>query len=95
MQELITEKGVDMKTAAGITAILATMVSAATAVAASGAENEGVSILMILFMGFGAMIISFQGILVAVLLFSMVKALFTKPLKDASALAVETSKHGS
>lgn len=83
-----------MKAGVGITGIVVSLVSATAAIAASGAESEGVSVLMILFMGFGAMIISFQGFLVAALFFSMAKALFTKPAKEAQALAVETRDHG-
>lgn len=82
-----------MKTAAPMMTIAATVISWSPALAASGAEYEGVGILMIMFMGFGAMIIAFQAVLVAMLLFTMVKALIAKPLIETPALASEQGEH--
>ncbi|SNB47954.1 hypothetical protein [Geobacter sp. DSM 9736] len=56
----------------------ATIGSATTAFAASGAENDGMGLLTILFLGFGALIITLQ-LFPGVLLFvSMLKGAFSK-----------------
>ena len=74
-------------------AVAAAVISGSPVLAASGAEYEGAGLLMIMFMGFGAMIIAFQAVLVAMLLFTMVKALVTRPLKETSTLAMEQNEH--
>jgi len=76
-------------------AVAAAVISGSPALAASGAEYEGAGLLMIMFLGFGAMIIAFQAVLVAMLLFTMVKALVTKPLKGIPTLAMEHTEHDS
>lgn len=78
-----------------ILAVAATVISGSPVLAASGAEYEGAGLLMIMFMGFGAMIIAFQAVLVAMLLFTMVKAMVTRPLKGISTLAMEQNEHES
>lgn len=73
-------------------ALIASIVGMATpAFAASGAENEGSGILLVLFLGFGALIISFQLIPSVLLFLSMVKGLVAKPLKESPALANKKS----
>ena len=79
-----------------VTALIfaATTIFQSPALAASGAEYEGAGLLMIMFLGFGAMIIAFQLVLVATLLFGMVKALVAGPAAPGT-LATEQSKHDS
>ncbi len=60
-----------------ITAILtAIMVNATSALASSGQETMGTSLLVLLFLGFGAFIVSCQLIPSIVLFYSMLKGLF-------------------
>lgn len=74
--------------------VAATVMFQSPALAASGAEYEGAGLLMIMFLGFGAMILAFQVVLVATLLFGMVKALVTRPVSPVT-LATEQSEHNS
>ena len=78
-----------------ILAVAATVISGSPVLAASGAEYEGAGLLMIMFLGFGAMILAFQAVLVAMLLFPMVKAMITRPLKGIPTLAMEQNEHDS
>lgn len=80
-----------MKKSGRICAMMLACAPAATAMAASGAEHEGISLLMVMFLGFGALIVSFQGVLVVALLFSMAKALISRPVKRQHA-AFATSR---
>ena len=52
--------------------------SATSAFAASGAENDGMGLMTILFLGLGGLIIAFQLIPGAILFYSMLKGLLTK-----------------
>ena len=56
--------------------------SASVALAASGAESEENSLLLGLFLGFGALIIVFQLFPGAMLFYSMVKGLFSTAQKE-------------
>jgi hypothetical protein len=62
-----------------------TMAIITPALAANGNEVKGSSILLVLFLGFGALIVVFQFIPGMVLFFSMLKGLFTAAPKKASA----------
>lgn len=84
-----------MKNAAPALIIAATVLSGSPALAASGAEFEGPGLLMIMFLGFGAMIIAFQAVLVAMLLFTMVKAMIAGPVAPTATLATQQSEHDS
>jgi len=68
-----------------ITTILATLAWVAPAFAADGTVAKGNSLLLILFLGFAALIIVFQFIPGLVLFFSMLKGIFTAAPKKASA----------
>ncbi len=70
-----------MKTLLGTTLINLSWV--APALAADGGLVKGTSILLILFLGFAALIIVFQFIPGLVLFYSMVKGLFRRAEKDA------------
>jgi hypothetical protein len=63
-----------------ITVIL-TLASVAQAFAATGSEVKGISFLLILFLGFAALIIVFQFIPGLVLFITMLKGLFTRASK--------------
>ncbi len=65
-------------------ALLVTLASVAPAFAASGGEGRGISILLILFLGFAALIIVFQFIPGLVLFVTMIKGLFTRAPKNDS-----------
>ena len=67
-----------------MTALLVTLASVAPAFAASGSERSGISFLLILFLGFAALIIVFQFIPGLVLFVTMVKGLFTRAPKNDS-----------
>ncbi|GAB7026916.1 hypothetical protein [Geotalea toluenoxydans] len=60
-------------------ALLAFMGSISTAFAANGAEKTEPSLLLYLFLGFGALIIVFQAIPGIMLFFSMLKGIFVAP----------------
>lgn len=64
---------------------------ASMAFAASGAESEENSLLLGLFLGFGALIIVFQLFPGAMLFFSMVKGLFSSARKETPVAAREES----
>ncbi len=67
--------------------------SASVAFAASGAESEENSLLLGLFLGFGALIIVFQLFPGAMLFYSMVKGLFsTAPKEEAASVSKEGNK---
>jgi hypothetical protein len=64
--------------------LLVTLASVAQALAADGSFVKGSSVLIILFLGFAALIIVFQFIPGLVLFLSMLKGLFTRPPKVAA-----------
>jgi hypothetical protein len=64
--------------------IIVTLATVTPALAASGSEVNGTSILLILFLGFAALIIVFQFIPGLVLFVSMLKGLFTQSQKKAA-----------
>jgi hypothetical protein len=67
-----------------ITTILTTiMVNATSALASSGQETVGTSLLVLLFLGFGAFIVVCQLIPSIVLFYSMCKGLFDSTTKGA------------
>ncbi|HTY20544.1 MAG TPA: hypothetical protein VMC44_02795 [Geobacteraceae bacterium] len=68
-----------------ITTILVTFGWIATALAAGGTVAKGSSLLLILFLGFFALIVVFQFIPGLVLFFSMLKGLFSAAPKKATA----------
>lgn len=59
--------------------------TATTALAASGAREEENGFLLMLFLGFGALVIAFQFVPGVMMFFSMVKGLFTGSKKPAIA----------
>jgi hypothetical protein len=63
--------------------------AAPAAFAASGSDSEGSSFLLWFFLGFGALIIVFQSIPGLILLFSMIKGVFSPADKKAT----EKSNH--
>jgi hypothetical protein len=67
-----------------IRTILVTLVCVAPALAADGSVAKGSSLLLILFLGFAALIVVFQFIPGLVLFFSMLKGIFTAAPKKAS-----------
>jgi hypothetical protein len=70
--------------------LIATLASVAPAIAADGGVVKGTSILIILFLGFAALIIVFQFIPGLVLFVSMLKGLFTRsPKKAAEAVSTK------
>jgi len=66
-----------------IRALIVTLVSVAPALAANGSEVNGSSFLLILFLGFVALIIVFQFIPGLVLFASILRGLFTRIPKKA------------
>lgn len=62
---------------------IVTLASVTTALAANGSEVKGSSFLIILFIGFAALIIVFQFIPGLVLFVTMLKGLFTRAPKKA------------
>ncbi len=56
-----------------------TLIASSPAFAAAGTEPEGNGLMVILFLGFGALIIVFQLIPALMLFLSMVKGIFRKP----------------
>ena len=68
-----------------LTTLIVTLASVTPALAADANAAKGSSILLILFLGFGALIVVFQFIPGMVLFFSMLKGLFTAAPKKASA----------
>lgn len=55
------------------------LLGGSTALAAGGAHAQGLSVLVILFLAFGAVIVVFQAIPGLLLFFSMLRGLFTAP----------------
>ena len=66
-----------------IRALIVTLASVAPALAANGSEAKGSTFLIILFLGFAALIIVFQFIPGLVLFATMLKGLFTRAPKKA------------
>ena len=64
--------------------LLVTLAMVTPALAANGNAVKGSSILLILFLGFGALIVVFQFIPGMVLFFSMLKGLFTAASRKVS-----------
>jgi hypothetical protein len=75
-------------------ALLVFICSVSTAFAASGVEKGESSLFLILFLGFGALIIVFQMIPGVLLFFSMLRGLFTSAPKE-TALAADKSDKAS
>jgi hypothetical protein len=68
-----------------LTTLAVTLATVTPALAADANTAKGSSILLILFLGFGALIVVFQFIPGMVLFFSMLKGLFTAAPKKVSA----------
>jgi hypothetical protein len=68
-----------------LTTLAVTLATVTPALAANANAAKGSSILLIIFLGFGALIVVFQFIPGMVLFFSMLKGLFTATPKKASA----------
>jgi hypothetical protein len=75
-------------------ALLVFICSVSTAFAANGVEKGESSLFLILFLGFGALIIVFQMIPGVLLFFSMLRGLFSAAPKE-TALAAEKSDKAS
>ena len=73
-------------------AVAALIGTASSAFGASGAEYDGNSFLMVLFIGFGALIIAFQFLLVGMLLYGTIKGILSRPLKEAPAVGDKSDK---
>ena len=74
-------------------ALLVTLASVAPALAADGSEVKGSTLLLILFLGFAALIIVFQFIPGLVLFVTMLKGLFTRePKKAEESISEKTTK---
>ena len=74
-------------------ALLVTLASVAPVLAADGSEVKGSTLLLILFLGFAALIIVFQFIPGLVLFVTMLKGLFTRePKKAAESISEKTTK---
>ncbi len=72
--------------------IVMTLFASSPALAAGSAEGEGSGFLVILFLGFGALIIGFQ-LLPGLMLFgSMLRELFCKPTKIAALVSGKAGK---
>lgn len=67
-----------------IRTLLVTLASVAPALAANGGEVKGSTFLLVLFLGFAALIIVFQFIPGMVLFATMLKGLFTRAPKKAT-----------
>ena len=72
--------------------LFVTLSASSPAFAAAGAEPGGNGLMVILFLGFGALIIVFQLIPALMLFVSMVKGLFRKPTKAAAFAAGKAAK---
>jgi len=72
--------------------LTATLAWVVPALAANGSEAEGSGLLIILFLGFGALIVVFQLVPGLVLFVTMVKELFTPAPKKAAATAAKNSE---
>lgn len=70
-----------------ISTIAALLVSVSQVMAAGGGNGEPVSILMILFMGFGALILVFQLFPAVVLFIGMIKGILAPAVKKEEAAA--------
>jgi hypothetical protein len=64
--------------------VILTLVSVAPALAANGSEVKGSTFLLVLFLGFAALIVVFQFIPGLVLFATMLKGLFTRAPKKAT-----------
>jgi len=73
-------------------ALLVLLGSSSTALAAGGAQSEGLSWLVILFLVFGGLIIAFQMVPGLVLFVSMVRGLFRPSAQKKVAAVKEPSK---
>jgi hypothetical protein len=72
-----------------IRTLIVTLAWVAPALASNGNEGKGISFLLVLFLGFAALIIVFQFIPGLVLFFTMLKGIFTAVPKKASATIPE------
>lgn len=79
-----------MKSITRIIAVLGATTS--LAIAGEGAETNGSSLLVILFLGFGALIIVCQLIPGLVLFCSMIKGLFSRSVKKSMPVTGETTE---
>ncbi len=77
-----------------IRTLIITLAWVVPALAATSTEPEGNGLLLILFIGFGALIIVFQCVPGLVLFATMVKELFTPAPKKAVAAVTEKSDEG-
>lgn len=80
-----------MKTITRIIAVLGATTS--LAIAGEGVETNGSSLLVILFLGFGALIIVCQLIPGLVLFYSMIKGLFSRSVKKSMPVAADTAEN--
>jgi hypothetical protein len=75
-----------------ISTIAALLVTVSQVMASGGGNTEPVSILMILFMGFGALILVFQLFPAVVLFIGMIKGIMAPAVKNAEAAATNPEK---
>ncbi len=88
---MVSRKEVAMKSILGIIVVLGT--TASLAVAGDGAEASGNGLLVILFLGFGALIIVCQLVPGLMLFCSMIKGLFAKSLKKPLPATGESTRN--
>jgi hypothetical protein len=69
------------------TAIASVLGFSSFAFGASGAEQEGSGLLLVLFIGFGSLVVAMQFIPGMVMLYSMLKGIFTPAAKEHKASA--------
>jgi hypothetical protein len=67
-------------------ALVVFLAGSSTALAAGGAETEGLSLLVIVFLAFGAVIVVFQAIPGLILFYSMIRGLFSAPARKAASV---------
>jgi hypothetical protein len=65
-------------------ALVMFLAGSSTALAAGGGEVEGLSLLVIVFLAFGAVIVVFQAIPGLILFFSMIRGLFSATSRKAA-----------
>jgi hypothetical protein len=68
-------------------ALVVFLAGSSTALAAGGAETEGLSFLVILFLSFAAVIVIFQAIPGLILFYSLIRGLFSAPSRKTAQVA--------
>jgi hypothetical protein len=77
------------------TALVVFLAGSSTAMAAGNAQPEGLSLLVIVFLAFGAVIVVFQAIPGLILFFSMIRGLFSASSSKTASVAGGEGKRKS